>query len=123
VLAQQQLRSSLKPIAAHTTVSIRSSDGVLFQVNKSNLALSSAGFPPLEFETLDEIVQLTETSTTLRLLFKFCYPECHPDVTTLMYDVLALLAEAAEKYEVYSAMNVCKICMQYVWAVINYGGQ
>jgi hypothetical protein len=81
-------------------------------VHKLNLALSSKGFPPSEFETLDEIVQLTETSTTLNLLFRFCYPVRHPDVETLDFEVLADLAEAAEKYELYSAMNLCKIYMK-----------
>jgi hypothetical protein len=100
--------------ATHSDIVIQSSDGVLFRVHKSNLALSSAGFAPSEFETLDKIVELTETSTTLNLLLKFCYPDRHPDLKTLKFDVLAPLAEAAQKYEVYSAMNVCKIWMRYV---------
>jgi BTB/POZ domain len=95
-------------------ITIQSSDGMNFHVHKSNLDLSSAGFAPSEFNTADEVVQFTETSTTLNILFKFCYPERHPDLTTLKFEVLAPLAEAAQKYEVFSAMNICKICMQYV---------
>lgn len=93
-------------------ITIQSSDGVPFQVHKLNLALSSAGFAPSQFETLDEIVELTETSTTLNLLLKFCYPDRHPDLTTLKFDVLGPLGDAAQKYSVYPAMNVCKICMR-----------
>lgn len=59
-----------------------------------------------------EIVQLTEAAVTLEHLFRFCYPDRHPDVEAMKFDVLALLAEAAEKYEVYSAMNICKIYMK-----------
>lgn len=98
--------------AGDPDLTIRSSDGIFFQVHKLNLALSSSGFAPSEFASLDETVQLTETSTTLNLLFKFCYPERHPDVTTLRFDILESLAEAAEKYEVYSAVSVCKLRMR-----------
>jgi hypothetical protein len=70
------------------------------------------GFAPSEFETLDEVVELSETSTTLNLLLRFCYPDHHPDVESLPFDVLAPLAEAAQKYEVYAAMNICKLRMQ-----------
>jgi hypothetical protein len=49
---------------------------------------------------------------TLELLFQFCYPDHRPDVEALEFDALALLAEAAEKYQVFPAMNICKICMR-----------
>jgi hypothetical protein len=49
---------------------------------------------------------------TLELLFQFCYPDHRPDVEALEFDALALLAEAAEKYQVFPAMNVCKIYMR-----------
>ena len=49
---------------------------------------------------------------TLELLFQFCYPNHRPDVEELEFDDLALLAEAAEKYQVIPAMNICKIIMR-----------
>ena len=49
---------------------------------------------------------------TLELLFQFCYPNHHPNVEELEFDALALLAEAAEKYQVIPAMNVCKLIMK-----------
>ena len=93
-------------------VTFQSSDGILFRINKMNLKINSGGFVPPEFETLNEITCLTETAVTLELLFKFCYPDRRPDVEALKFDVLALLAEAAEKYQVFSAMDICKICMK-----------
>jgi hypothetical protein len=76
------------------------------------LKVSAECFAPPEFETRDEIILLTETALTLELLFQFCYPDGHPDVEGLEFSVLALLAEAAEKYQVFSAMNICRICMR-----------
>ena len=49
---------------------------------------------------------------TLEYLFQFCYPEHRPDVQALEFVALAFLAEAAEKYQVFSAMAICKICMR-----------
>ena len=59
-----------------------------------------------------ETVQLPESSATLDLLFQFCYPERHPDLEGVEFDILADLAEATEKYKLYSAINVCKIRMR-----------
>jgi hypothetical protein len=93
-------------------VTFKSCDGVLFRIHKINLEVCAGGFAPPEFDVQGEIVCLTETAMTLKLLFRFCYPECHPDVEAMEFDVLIDLAEAAEKYEVYSAMNICKIYMK-----------
>lgn len=76
------------------------------------MEINAGGFVPPEFETNNEIVHLTETAMTLELLFQFCYPNHRPDVEELEFDDLALLAEAAEKYQVIPAMNICKIIMR-----------
>jgi len=55
---------------------------------------------------------LTEHSETLELLFQFIYPKRHPDLETTPIEILAPLAEAAEKYEVFSALNMCKVRMR-----------
>jgi hypothetical protein len=60
----------------------------------------------------DAVVQLPESAATLHLLFRFCYPERHPDLEGLEFNILASLADATEKYKLYSAMNVCKIRMR-----------
>jgi len=86
---------------------------MLFNLHKINLKVSAAGFAPPEFETRDEVVHLPEDSSTLDLLFRFCYPERHPDLEYASARVLKDLAEAAEKYQVFPAMNVCLIFMRY----------
>ena len=60
----------------------------------------------------DVVIQLPEKSVILDLLFQFCYPERHPELDDLEFDVLAELAEAAEKYRVFSAISICKIAMR-----------
>ncbi|KAF9457609.1 hypothetical protein BDZ94DRAFT_1175170, partial [Collybia nuda] len=90
-------------------VIFKSSDGVLFKLHKINLSVNSRGFPPAEFSTLNEIVQMSETSDILELLFQFCYPYRRPDLELIEFKVLTSLAEAAEKYEVFPAMSMCNI--------------
>lgn len=63
---------------------------------------------------MDEIVPLTESESTLELLFQFIYPQRHPDLLNLPFDILDSLAEAVEKYEVYPAMNIATVRMQSV---------
>ena len=62
----------------------------------------------------DALVQLPEKYVILDLLFQFCYPERHPELNDLDFDILAELAEAAEKYKVFSAISICKIAMKCV---------
>ncbi|RDB27139.1 hypothetical protein Hypma_004596 [Hypsizygus marmoreus] len=95
-------------------VTFRSSDRILFNIHRKNLETNTAGFPPGEFSTKDEIVDLTEDSTTLELLFQFVYPKRHPDLDSIPFIHLARVAEAAEKYEVFPAVNICKIRMRGV---------
>jgi hypothetical protein len=59
-------------------------------------------------------VVLPESAEILELLFRFCYPERHPDLEQLEFNTLSSLAEAAEQYELYAAINVCKIRMRCV---------
>jgi hypothetical protein len=98
--------------APDSDVTFQSSDWVLFKIHKINLKVHTGGFAPPTFDACDKTVQLTEASTTLDLLFRFCYPGNRPDVEKLPFDDLVLLAEAAEKYQVYPLMNMCKICMK-----------
>ncbi|KAK7451796.1 hypothetical protein VKT23_012474 [Stygiomarasmius scandens] len=102
-------------------VIFRSSDNVLFYLHKRNLEFSTGGFPHSDFASINtsksssrtaEIVPLTETSTILEILFQFVYPQRHPSLDDMNWATFAGLAEAAEKYEVYNAMNVCQIRMR-----------
>lgn len=90
----------------------RSSDDVHFKIHSLNLRANTEGFVPPETSTLDEIVDLTETSETLGILFQFIYPARHPELEDLAFHVLAAVAEAAEKYQVFPALGICKVRMK-----------
>lgn len=100
-------------------VSFRSVDGVVFRLHKVNLSVTTGGFPldfirgPMRDEYL--YVDLAETADTLELLFGFVYPRMHKTNIGIMdFDTLAALASAAEKYQVFVAMDVCQVRMAYV---------
>ncbi|KAG6916798.1 hypothetical protein DXG01_005321 [Tephrocybe rancida] len=84
-------------------------DNVLFHIHRKNLETHAAGFPPSEFETCGEIVPLTEDTLTLERLFQYMYLKRHADIDLLPFEDLYKLAEAAEKYEAFSVMHLCKM--------------
>ena len=100
--------------AADSDITVSSSDGVLFRVHKQNLSTHSEVIPEGDFSTNEEIVPLTETSETLELLFQYMYRQPQPDITDLPFEQLSMLAEAAEKYRVFSAMEICRVLMKFV---------
>ncbi|KZT69452.1 hypothetical protein DAEQUDRAFT_745253 [Daedalea quercina L-15889] len=102
----------------YADVTISSSDGVLFKLHRKNLEVYSEGFPGTDVPVHGEVVALTEKASTLELLFQYMYRERQPDLGKVHLDELALLAEAAEKYLVYSAMGVCKVHMQLAISVM-----
>ena len=79
------------------------------------LAATSGGLqvPPKFLTAPDEIVPLEEDSETLVLLFRFIHPRTEssnfrqPSVMDMEPGILFALAEAAEKYQVFGAMNTC----------------
>ncbi|KAH6909350.1 hypothetical protein BKA70DRAFT_1149303 [Coprinopsis sp. MPI-PUGE-AT-0042] len=90
---------------------------VRFHIHADNLRTSSGSFPPVPPKSsekalggliVDEPVPLSEPAAVLELLFAFIYPKRHPDLEGLKFDEVLKLSEAAEKYEVFSAMNVCR---------------
>ncbi|KAJ7684121.1 hypothetical protein DFH06DRAFT_1154795 [Mycena polygramma] len=95
-------------------VIFQSCDGILFGIHRPNLQTNTEGFPPPEISTRGEIVPLSESAATLELLFQFIYPRRHPGLDQIAFADLAALAEAAEKYQVFSAMNICRIRMRDV---------
>ncbi|KAJ7861445.1 hypothetical protein B0H14DRAFT_3863445 [Mycena olivaceomarginata] len=71
-----------------------------------------------------EVVELTETSVTLELLFQFIYPQRHPALDTTPFEILGPLAEASEKYQVLSNFTVSRkqpiqIASCYVFPAMN----
>ncbi|KAM6504168.1 hypothetical protein JOM56_001111 [Amanita muscaria] len=101
--------------AEDADIHFKSSDNVLFFIHRESLKYSAARFLPVEFKAIKhEIVPLTETSEVLELLFIFLYQKPLPDVKGLSFEILTHLAEAAEKYQVFSAMMICNMRMTVV---------
>lgn len=86
-----------------------SSDAVLFKVHRRNLEVHSVAFADAERTTVPEdgaeFVAFSETSDVLDLLFQYMYPQPQPDLEGVDFPLLACLAEAAEKYEVHTALG------------------
>jgi hypothetical protein len=95
--------------ASDSDVTIQSADGVFFNLHCKNLEVGTGAFPGSEFKTHGERVYLTEPAPILEILFQFLYPKKHPDLKDLKFNILAQVAEAVEKYEVFSAMTLCEI--------------
>ena len=96
-------------------VIFQSSDGVRFHLHRKNLEAHTGAFPGAEFDTQNEIVHLTEPSSVLEVVFQFMYPRRHPDLEDANFETIAAIAEAVEKYEVFSAMNTCITRIKYVY--------
>jgi hypothetical protein len=96
--------------AGDADIVFRSSDKVLFKVHSRNLELHSNVFPSGEFVAVGEgdPVDLEESSDILELFFQYFYAQPQPDLSILQPDTMIRLGEAVEKYEVYSAMPICK---------------
>ncbi|CAA7269261.1 unnamed protein product [Cyclocybe aegerita] len=93
--------------ARDADVIFQSSDGVRFHLHRTNLGVITGAFPGAELDTRDEVVHLAEPARVLEILFQYVYPKRHPDLENLDFQLLAELAEAVEKYEVFPAMNTC----------------
>ncbi|PPR06027.1 hypothetical protein CVT26_007506 [Gymnopilus dilepis] len=89
-----------------------SADGDLFHLKRKYLEANTGAFPGSEFDTRGEVTHLTETSGILLLLFQFVSPKRDPEVDGLDIEILVGLAEAAEKYEVFHAMSLCRLQMK-----------
>lgn len=107
--------------APDADISFLSSDKVIFRVHRVHLDSHAEGFPPssLDLPSSHELIPLSETSSTLDLLFQHIYPRSYPCLDEVEFEELGRLAEAAEKYQVYAAMEVCRIHMRCVR--ITYG--
>ncbi|KII91406.1 hypothetical protein PLICRDRAFT_38159 [Plicaturopsis crispa FD-325 SS-3] len=87
---------------------MRSSDRVLFKLHRKYLDVHSEGFAIEGLNLVEgEVIDLTENSKTLGLLFQYVYPRRQPDLEKIEFSVLDALAEAAEKYQVFPAMEIC----------------
>ncbi|KAF6745855.1 hypothetical protein DFP72DRAFT_1175867 [Ephemerocybe angulata] len=84
---------------------LQSSDGKLIGAHRTNMEHFSDGFPTCDSVTsTSEPVPLTEDGETLTLLLRFMHKHKYPGLTPMDAASIFALAEAAEKYMVYSAM-------------------
>lgn len=100
----------------------RSSDNVIFKVFRKHLQSHSEGFDAPAQSTISalDIVQLSESADVLEQLFRFMSNQPQPDMTALSFPLLMGLAEAAEKYQVYSALQLTKLYMGYVIIFLSF---
>jgi len=85
----------------------------VFKLHVKNLRSASEAFAlPAGTLITDEIAQLDETAEVLELLFQFMYPRPQPDLSMLKFKTVAAMAEAAEKYQVFLALSICRIYMK-----------
>ncbi|THU82874.1 hypothetical protein K435DRAFT_766272 [Dendrothele bispora CBS 962.96] len=89
-------------------ITLQSSDRVLFKVHRRNLEMYSQVSPTQS----SEIVHLSESSAVLDLMFQYMYLQPQPDLRKVDFDVVKDLAEAVEKYCVYSAMGALNVRMR-----------
>ncbi|KDR68757.1 hypothetical protein GALMADRAFT_78291 [Galerina marginata CBS 339.88] len=106
--------------AGDADVTIQSSDGVLFRLHRKYLEANTSAFPgpdagPIRSDRPEDVVYVTEPADILEILFEFVYPRRHPTLEGIKAEILLPLAEAVEKYEVFSAVTTCdvqlKLCM------------
>ncbi|KAI5892980.1 uncharacterized protein SCHCODRAFT_02499117 [Schizophyllum commune H4-8] len=99
--------------ATPTSVAFVSSDNVTFYVDRAKLDRAADFSPPeLVSSTPTDPVRLSEKSKTLDLLFRFVYCDVNLDLDTYPFLDIADFAMAAEKYQVFSAMAVCRLYMK-----------
>ncbi|KAF7290161.1 hypothetical protein MIND_01329300 [Mycena indigotica] len=88
-----------------------SSDKVLFKVHRKNLKFHSDVFAAMFSAAHADRegaapIELSEPSAVLELLFQYMYRQPQPALRAVPFTVCAQLAEAAQKYLVYSAMPI-----------------
>ncbi|KAI5825330.1 hypothetical protein K523DRAFT_313582 [Schizophyllum commune Tattone D] len=92
------------------TIYVESADNVIFHVDGGLLPYHAPGFPTI---LAGEAISLAEDGETLEHLLRIVYQDKNvrpPD--TLPFAKLALLADAAEKYQVYAALITCRPAMR-----------
>jgi len=98
-----------------TDVIFQSSDGILFCLHRKNLETHSDAFPGPEIPVNElDVANLTEPSEVLAIIFDFMYPRRQDDIEKMDYDIVAQVAEAVEKYQIFSAIQTCVLRLKCV---------
>jgi hypothetical protein len=94
-------------------ITLQSSDNILFKFYKKQLEVHSGAFGGAEaFTATDEPVMFTEPSEIVDLLLQLMSREEPPDLLSVEFNTLDLLAEAVEKYEVFAYKLLCRVLMR-----------
>jgi len=65
------------------------------------------------------VARLHEKSDIVSLILRYMHNARQPDLSEVPFRILSALAEAVEKYKIYSAMEVCKVHMASVLFVYS----
>lgn len=104
---------------ADADATFKSSDHVVFKIHRKQLQMISGSLSPGR-SSMDfgETVSLPETSDVLEILFQFIHPPSRsganyrqPSVMKMEPNLFFRVADAAEKYAILGAMNVCMTWM------------
>jgi hypothetical protein len=87
-----------------------SSDGVHFGSHTQNIS-TFAGTFPCDTEG-SNVISLPESSDVVSLLLQYMHQQRQPDSSKFEFAILSRLADAVEKYNVFSAIEVCNIHMR-----------
>ncbi|KAJ3571739.1 hypothetical protein NP233_g3551 [Leucocoprinus birnbaumii] len=85
----------------------RSSDEQYLQLRRRDIDAHTRALIPPTWSSDTLVIELPEPIAVLRVLFSFIGARTHPSLLTEEFDSLAAIAKAAEKYKVYSAINIC----------------
>jgi hypothetical protein len=103
-----------EPTAAdEKKIVFRSSDSEYFSLTRKDADAHAGALIPENWSSCS-MVDLSETSTILKTLFQFLGARKHPKLLNEKFEFLAEVAKAAEKYKVFSAMNICAERMRWV---------
>ncbi|KIK68519.1 hypothetical protein GYMLUDRAFT_154327, partial [Collybiopsis luxurians FD-317 M1] len=96
-----------------TDLVLESKDGLRFGAHSADLAVFSDAFPVVGSGiVVTEVVQMTETADVVLMLLQFMHRQRWVKSEKIPFGLLHRLAEAAEKYCIFSLMEICRIQMQ-----------
>ena len=100
-----------RPLSAD--IVLVSSDGHRFGTHCKNLGEFTGGFPlDIEPANQEDVPMPDLDSEALPLFLQYIHHHRQPDLSRLSFKCLSQLAEAVEKYDVYSATEICKVQMR-----------
>jgi hypothetical protein len=83
---------------------------VIFHLDRTNIKASSGAFPGLDnYDRHNRTIHVEEPSSILEIILPFAEKRGTPKLPRdLEFETLAAIAEAVEKYQIFSAMELCR---------------